>query len=228
MNYMGKDITVSNEIAFITASESAYNQIKEKILNGELKAGERLSMRKMAHLAGSSVSPVIEALNKLKEDGLIESQPKWGCRVAIYDKEKIEDIYMLRMAIECQIIRILTLRMTSEQYLRCKEITDKLDSYKYNETDVDEISVLHQKFHLMLAEMTNFSSMIKTLVRCQLNWMLLTSDRKRSHTWEHLPHWHGRLLDAIMERDPDKSEALMRKHINEGLSGILEVTTNYN
>ena len=207
---------MNNEAVFITASESAYKQIREKILNGEFKTGQRLSMRNMANLTGTSVSPVIEALNQLKEDGLIESQPKWGARVAIFDKEKIEDLYMLRIAIECQIIRILTEHMTDEQNLKCREITNELDSYKYSKNDVEEISALHLKFHLLLADLTGYPSLIKMLKRCHLNWLLLAADRKKSTINKELPtNWHGRLLDAIMERKPDKAETLMREHVND-------------
>ena len=206
---------MSTETEFVTASESAYKQIRKRILDGEFKTGQRLSMRKMAELTGNSVSPVIEALNKLKEDGLVESQPKWGARVAVYDKSKIEDLYMLRMAIECQIIRILAEHITEEQYSKCKEITDKLDSYKYSSTDVEEISALHLKFHLMLADMTGFPSLIKMLKRCHLNWLLLEADLKKSNTKELPFNWHGKLLDAIKEHNPDKAEVIMREHIND-------------
>ena len=207
---------MNNDTTFTTASESAYKQIREKILNGELKTGQRLSMRNMATLTGTSVIPVVDALNQLKEDGLIESQPKWGARVAIFDKEKIEDLYMIRMAIECQIVRILAERITKEQYQKCREITDELDSYKYSENDVEKISTLHLKFHLLLADMTGYPSIIKMLKRCHLNWLLLAADRKKSTINKELPpNWHGRLLDAIMERNPDKAENLMREHVND-------------
>ena len=207
---------VHNGTVFITSSESVYNEIREKILSGELESGQHLSMRKMAALAGTSVSPVTEAFKKLEEDGLIESQPKWGARVAVYTKEKIEDFLMLRMAIECQIIRILAERMTEEQYSECKKITEKLDSYKFSETDLTEISNLHIKLHSRLAEMAEYPSLTKMLKRCHLSWLFINSNRKRSTFHEELPpNWHGRLLDVIMERNPDKAEALMRDHVND-------------
>lgn len=61
---------------FKTAADVAYDIIKDKILSGELKPGMKLSKRKMARLAGVSVIPVIEALNRLEADWLVESKPQ--------------------------------------------------------------------------------------------------------------------------------------------------------
>ena len=125
------------------------------------------------------------------------------------------------MAIECQIIRILAEHMTEEQYSKCKEITDKLDGYKYSSTDVEEISALHLKFHLMLADMAGYPSLIKMLKRCHLNWLLLEADRKKSNNRELPFNWHGKLLDVILERDPDKAEILMREHIYDSFQDFI-------
>jgi DNA-binding GntR family transcriptional regulator len=217
----GDIAALSTDTLFISAVESAYNQIRSKILSGELEQGRQLSKRKMAQLTGTSVIPVIDALNQLTEDGLVETRPRWGSRVTVYNKEKIEDLYMLRMAIECQIIRILAERMTSDQHLTCKDVTDKLDSYKYKTTGVEEISTLHYKFHTMLADMAGYPSLIKMLKRCNLAWMLFAADKKKSRLRELPEHWHGQLLDGIMTRDPDKAEALMRVHVYDSFQDFI-------
>ena len=76
----------------------------------------QLSRRKMAEITNVSVIPVIEALKRPEEDGLVESKPKWGSYVTIPTVEKVNDSLEAREAIECQIARILSERMTDEQF----------------------------------------------------------------------------------------------------------------
>ena len=66
------------EEVFQTAADVAYRIISQKILDGEFPPGMKLSRRKMAEVTSVSVIPVIEALKKLEEDGLVESKAAVG------------------------------------------------------------------------------------------------------------------------------------------------------
>lgn len=206
---------------FVSAVDSAYHTIRKKILSGELEPGQQLSKRKMAELAGTSVSPVVEALNKLTEDGLVESLPRWGSRVTIYTDRKIEDLYMLREAIECQIARVLAKKMTQEEYQTGCLLAGKLDTSKYGATDLQEISVLHYEFHTMLADMTRYPSLLSTLKRCNLRWMLFLADEKKKSQQELPDGWHKKILDAIMTHDSDYAEKEMRAHVYDSFRDFI-------
>ena len=204
----------NNEI-FVTAVDKAYYIIKNSILNGELKPGEKLSKRKMAPMADVSVSPVLEALNRLTEDGIVETKPQWGSYVTVFTPEKIDDMYALREAIECQEARILAKKMTEEQFEFGMVLATNLDNKKYGTNDINEIEETHLEFHSTLAKFTGFPSLQNTLKRCNIMWLLATADLERKHYAELPEDWHRKLLKSFMERDPDKAEQCMREHVSD-------------
>ena len=83
--------------ALKTAADLAYDIICRKIIGGELSPGSKLSRRKMAALTGVSIIPVIEALHRLEDEGLVESFPYFGSQVIQLSEETIADRYALRM-----------------------------------------------------------------------------------------------------------------------------------
>ena len=211
----------NNDASYVSSVDYACTALREKILSGELKQGTRLSKRKTAELLGTSVSPVVVALYKLEEDGLVENKERWGSRVAVVNELCIYDLYMLRMAVECQIVRILAEKMTKSEYQKCLAIANKLDDSKYASTELDEISSVHLEFHNRLAKIAGCPSLAQALERCNLKWILCNADEKVKELRELPEQWHKRILDAIMTRDEDFAEKVMREHIYDYFKDIL-------
>jgi DNA-binding GntR family transcriptional regulator len=211
--------TFHSDEGFITAADKAYNIISRKILSGEFEPGCKLSRRKMAELTGVSVIPVIEALNRLEGDGLVESQPQWGSFVTMPTLEKIQGMYMLREAIECQVVRILSKGISEDEERILRSIADKIDA-EYNEKTRVDIADAHYELHSKMAEFTGYSTLIDAMKRINLFWVLCKAVSTRREK-SHMPKdWHMRLVDAIMTGDPDKAEAAMRIHIADSLDAI--------
>lgn len=68
-------------VEILTLSGIAYNNIKEHILSGEIRPGERVNLDKLASTLGMSATPVREALTKLQQEGLIYYVAHSGWRV---------------------------------------------------------------------------------------------------------------------------------------------------
>lgn len=205
---------------FMTASEKAYNIISEKILNGELGPGCKLSRRKMAELTGVSVIPVIEALNRLEEDGLVESKPQWGSFVIVPTLEKIKGMYALREAVECQVARILAKNISAQNEQELRRIAEILDNSVYTKENYEEINKTHFEFHYKLAESTGYYTLINTLRRINLFWILYKAVSTRREKSSVPKNWHMRLLDEILSGDQDRAEKMMRIHIYDSLDAI--------
>ncbi|WP_051689667.1 GntR family transcriptional regulator [Pelobacter seleniigenes] len=212
----------AEENGFKTAGQKAYDIISQKILNGEFEPGLKLSRRKMADVTGVSVIPVIEALNRLEEDGLVESKPQWGSFVTVPTRRKIEEMYMLREAIECQVARILSQTMTQEQEQALRLIAKQLDNVKFaKETHVD-ISKLHYQFHYRMTEFTGYTSLQNALRRTNLFYLLYKAvAHTRVNAMIGPRYWHELLIDEIKVGDQSHAEIAMRKHVDESLQAIL-------
>lgn len=209
--------TSKEEEKFITAADKAYHIITKNILNGKYKPGDKLSRRKMAAETGVSVIPVIEALNRLSEDGLVESKPKWGSCVTIPTQEKIMDAFVLREAIECEVACILARNITEEQALELRKMASRLDIIKYNQENLDDFDELHYALHMHMAELTGYHSLISTLRRINLFLVLYRAAAIRRPKNVLPKDWHLRLINAIASRNENAAEDAMRTHVRDSL-----------
>src|SRR5215471_18011189 len=82
------------------ATETAIRHIREAIILGNLKPGQRLKETELAKTLGLSRTPVREALRVLDAEGLIETSPKRGASVRVYDLADLRELYQLRAAVE--------------------------------------------------------------------------------------------------------------------------------
>jgi GntR family transcriptional regulator, rspAB operon transcriptional repressor len=212
----------NDKIELLSASQKAYDTIRDRILDGTLKPGTRLSKRKMAALAGVSVIPVIEALHRIENDGLAYSKSQWGAFVTVPTRQEVLNRYALREAVECQAARILAETLSEDDEERLCRLARKLDASRAGEGTKRQMWALHHEFHLAMVDAAGFSSLSEALQRCNLFSLLVRAVVAQGRRAELPPDWHQSLIDAIAARDPDKAEARMRLHVRNGLDGVLE------
>ncbi|ORC35699.1 hypothetical protein B4O97_08640 [Marispirochaeta aestuarii] len=208
---------------FITTAERVYNSILKMILTGEFPPGSRLPRRKLAERTQSSQIPVLEAMKRLEQEGLVEYRPQWGCVVTVPTAQKVKDMYVLREAVECQAARILAITLTREKAQGLYEIARKLDETPYTEDTQQIIYDTHYKFHLLLAKLTGHETLVKSLRQANLFWLLMSSVQwRRGSKAEVQKDWHRRLVDVILKGDPLEADSMMREHIQDAYVPILK------
>ena len=84
----------------MSLAEQAYRHIRSKLSNGTFVPGEQLVNRVLATEIGVSVIPVREAINRLATEGLVEHVPGSGAFVRQADGQQLNDLYVLRDAVE--------------------------------------------------------------------------------------------------------------------------------
>ncbi|MGE4585088.1 MAG: GntR family transcriptional regulator [Sphaerochaeta sp.] len=213
---------LENSPMYQTAAEKAYEAISKKIIRGEYEPGMRLVRRQLAQELGMSPIPILEAMKRLEQDGLIDYRAHWGSFVTIPTLDRVKDMFALREALECQIARILSHTTTKEQEEKLRELAEKLDIVRYEGTDSEAINELHLQFHSMMAECTGFPSLISGLQKINFNWLLFNAARARRTRSDIQRYWHVRLLDSILGKDPDAAEQAMREHINDSYIPFIE------
>ncbi len=206
----------------ITSGERTYRIILQKILKGEFPPGMRLTRRPLAKMLGVSHIPVLEAMKRLEQDGLIEYHPHWGSIVTIPTPDKIRDMFVLREAVECQIARILSQSVNEEEKEALKQLAAQLDRLPFEDSDSYRYTELHYKFHLTLAESSGSILLYKALERNNFLWLMcLQGQTKRPRPPESLNR-HILLIETILKNDPQASEDVMREHVRYGLEGLLK------
>jgi len=206
---------------FKTAADIAYQVICDKIIRGELSPGEKLTRRGMAQLTGVSIIPVIEALHRLENEGLVDSEPHFGSRVIRLTDDTIRDKFAMRLAVECQVARILASHHSDEQIRHLTYLSDNLDSTPRDQEHIGSFRERHYAFHLTMAEYTRCSSFVQALHRLNLFDLLHRSIVKYSSDHTEVPkNHHQKIVDAIASGEPDTAEKIVRAHIY--FSGLLK------
>lgn len=93
-------------ILLAPVDDQVYRVLRNEIIHGELAPGAVLRLRELASRFQVSTTPVREALERLKSDGLCTQMPHRGTRVVALSIEELEDIYAVRMGLEGQAVRL--------------------------------------------------------------------------------------------------------------------------
>lgn len=202
---------------FKTLSSTIYQTLRDEILDGRLKPKERLVRRKLAKRLNVSPIPVTEALWRLEQDGLVESEPMYGSRVKEINAEMIQNELVLRVAIECQAARLCARNASKREFEILEEKAADLDELVESKGHESiEGNRLHLKFHLSVAQFSGYFILKRELERAgflelmRINWINATvvdPPPKR---------WHAQLVDALKTRDAELAEKKMREHVRYG------------
>ena len=135
-------------------------QLREKILNGEYSAGERITETSLAKSLGASRTPIRYALSILEQEGLVTGVPNRGYRVVTFSMQDISNAIDLRGALEGMAARIIAERGVSEAISDAfHEFLDAGDRIIENEiideTDIVDYTNMNAHFHELLIKTAN-------------------------------------------------------------------------
>ena len=210
-------------------TEKAYLWIRDRILRGDLPFGTGLSRRSLAEELGISIVPVGDALQRLENDGLVESRPRVGTRVRIPTAKSIRGHFVLREALESQAARIFAEKATPADREEIMQMASQLDGMFALTSGQDERSreerfkthKLHMQFHMRIAQLVECDELFNAIEKNQVlvfNWFYDTAFENEPPP----PGWHSRLAEALTREDPDAADAAMRFHTRYRMTELLQ------
>lgn len=209
-------------------STRAYQIILRRILKGAVPVGGELSRRKLAVELGMSILPVAEALQRLQNEGIVESQPRVGTRVRVPTAADIKERYEIREALETQTARLFCRAATPADHaelLRMAEEVDALYARGLNtgESDPDFVYLVqdtHARFHLFIAKVGGCEALTSMLEANQVltfNWLYYVAAQRPP-----LPaRFHLELAAALCTGHEETADRAMRAHVRYGLDHVL-------
>jgi DNA-binding GntR family transcriptional regulator len=99
-------------------TDLAYETIRELILSGQVKMGDRLVETQLSESLGISRAPTREALQRLAAEGLVEGSAHHGVHVTVVTAQDVADLYNVRLGIESVAVRLFVAREASTAPLR--------------------------------------------------------------------------------------------------------------
>lgn len=197
----------------ILFSDQAYERLKQMILTMALRPGQVLTEARLAQRLRLGRMPVREALQRLAQEDLVTIIPRKGVFVAPLRLDELQNIFELRLTLECFAARLAAERITDEELARLYDLIER-------HRDVNEGSAAHVRidraFHLGIAAATKNDHLVRAVERL-LNLalrLLYMSGSRMARVGEILPQYLS-VLDALRRRDGDAACRAMQSHIEE-------------
>lgn len=206
--------------------EKAFLTLKDAILDGRLKRGERLSEARLMRDFDIGRTPLREALNRLEREGLVVSQPNSGFSVANLDVDAVCDLLMVREGLDAMAAEIAT-ETASEADLEAlgavmAEI-DALDRAHARTPDVYARELeLGLKVHEVILVATRNAALIDITRRVydQLR-LALWAEVRWIDQWTMAVAEHRAIVDAMLDRDAARAVEAARAHVRSSRRNML-------
>lgn len=206
---------------YLPLRDVVFNTLRQAILKGELKPGERLMEIALAERLGVSRTPIREAMRKLELEGLVVMIPRRGAQVANITEKDLNDVLEVRIVLENLSIEKACERMTEEElkklWMAAKEFERSLDAgdpVRLAETDEAFHEIIYQASdNRRLKQVLN--NLREQIYRYRVEYL------KEEDTRNVLIGEHEELYNAIKARDVKKAQEISFKHIENQRRAII-------
>ena len=206
---------------YLPLRDVVFNTLRQAILKGELKPGERLMEIALAERLGVSRTPIREAMRKLELEGLVVMIPRRGAQVANITEKDLNDVLEVRIALENMAIEKACQNMTedgmSKLWMAAKTFertTAEGDLVKMAEADVAFHEIIYQASdNRRLIQVLN--NLREQIYRYRVEYL------KEEETRNLLVREHEEMTKAIRERDVKNAQRIAYQHIENQRMGII-------
>lgn len=194
-----------------SVAESAYEAIRDSILQGRYPPGEQLVEARLASELGVSRGPVREALGRLTEDGMLVDILHRGTFVREFEAADLIDIYNVRIGLESVAVRLMIGAGRSVRPL-VSLVEDMRKAARAN--DLSRLSRAEFRFHETLCELSGnyLLASVYRSISSQVQ-MVLSLDNASYLDPQEIADEHVPLIDAIEAGDPEVAVERITQHI---------------
>jgi DNA-binding GntR family transcriptional regulator len=195
-------------------ADYVHEVLRHEIMNGQLVAGTAVPQDEIAKRLGVSITPVREALRRLESEGLISYRAHRGATVSQLSQDAARELYLLRGAIEGLCARLAADRITGEQLGSLRELHERMLG-EHEAGDPDDLAEHSRQFHDLVARAGGPAFLAGHLRTIWQNHPV-PAEASLWHEREEAEHFldaHGRLLDALADRDSARAEQIMTEHV---------------
>lgn len=219
---MESNFTV-NMNEYLPLRDVVFNTLRQAILRGELKPGERLMEIQLANKLGVSRTPIREAIRKLELEGLVLMIPRKGAEVADISEKSLRDVLEVRKALEELAVQLACDKITEEKIADLKKAAEDFKKILKSK-DITEIAEADVRFHDIIFMATDNQKLVQLLnnLREQM-YRFRVEYLKKEEVHPQLIAEHEKIIECIVERDKVKASAIVSEHIDNQVEGVINI-----
>lgn len=224
---MSEDLKL-NMNAYLPLRDVVFQTLREAILKGELKPGERLMELQLASKLGVSRTPIREAIRMLEQEGLAVTIPRKGAEVAKMTEKNMEDVLQIREALDELAVQIACDKMTEQQLV---ELTFAMKNFEnaIQSGNLKKIVEYDVEFHDIIYEATDNPRLVTLLnnLREQI-YRYRVEYLKEKENYPMLVKEHEEIVNALKLKKKEDVADAMRKHIRNQAEAVKNIIREQN
>jgi DNA-binding GntR family transcriptional regulator len=198
-----------------TLADQAYRALREEIISGQLKPGERITERHLAARLGVSPTPVREALGRLEHEQLIERTDTRRLQIAEPSAHRLYELTLIEAALRGVGARLAAENASDRELAEIGRI-----HASFVDSVTPEVALAAaRRLHARIDEASHNETLITMIgTATAFDWQFrletlpeLYGENRKVALNRH--HEHGRIVEALQRRDGEAAERLMREHI---------------
>jgi DNA-binding GntR family transcriptional regulator len=204
----------------ISNTEHVYRQLRHEIITGGLAQGERLLIRGLCEQFGTSNSPVIEAIRRLEQEGLVVSRPNAGAQVQEWSLQDVVRSYLVREMMDGVAARLFAEYATAEQRDELVRLTEEFRQTALNKGTMRSLEA-DAAYHLHVISATLPLPIQKTMESVYAITMAHVNNARKIFSAEETSEFHDHLTAALLGSDPEEAEKAARDHARAALNTMV-------
>ena len=207
---------------YLPLRDVVFKTLRQGILTGELKPGERLMEIHLANKLGVSRTPIREAIRKLELEGLVTMIPRRGAEVAQITEKSMKDVLEVRKVLDDLSVELACERITEEEKELLKNAcVDFEEAVKTG--DFAKIAKTDVAFHDIIITATRnirLSQMVNNLAEQMYRYRFEYIKDSTQHA--RLVQEHEEICQGIIAGDKKRALEAIEKHIDNQEIAVLK------
>lgn len=204
----------------VRAGERVYSVLKERLLDGRYRPGERLNADGLAAELEVSRQPVFDAFKRLSTEGLVSVKPHVGCHVATYDIADVRDYFNMFAAVEGAAAALAAERRSDEALKTLRRLHAQIGGLVHLRTEDERAQsyrALNRQFHSMIHGMSG-TPIVESFGAAMYDRadFFINSSSPVSPFADRIPRRHrehAAIVAAIERGDPEGARTAASSHI---------------
>jgi len=208
-----------------TLREKILETIRDAILKGALKPGEKVAEPELAERFGISRTPIREAFRQLESEGYLTVIPRKGAVVAALSEKDVDEFYAIKSILEGYAAELAATRLSQKEIEKLQAINEKLRNLAA-EGDVKNFYRAHNEFHDLFIKAADNQKLAELIQQLGMKFLRLRMASLSAPGRMNISvAEHERLIEAFKMQDGHLAESLVKKTAAIGGRVLLEMMT---
>lgn len=207
-----------------TKNLAVYEKLRQDIIRGKLKPGQKIVMGNLAKEYGLSATPVREAIIRLQSDGYVNFTPHLGALVSKIDESELIGIYLIRIELEALATRLATPHITDKD-IEFLEDKNREMELAIRRKEHENLGGLNREFHLRIYKAARIPRLYNMI--CDLWEAFQRSQSVFSYAPERAVASvaeHREIVEAFKVKDTELAERLIKEQKARAMEALKRFT----